>query len=474
MQKLKIFYSWQSDRDNNKNRGLIGKALENAVNKINKENPLELIEVDRDTQGVGGSPDISQTIFQKIDVATMFVADVTFINDVAEENRLTPNPNVLIELGYAYKTLGPTQVILVLNSEYGKPEHLPFDLKMKRAMVYNTSNPLPDERKKLEGQLESQIRVIIEEIKKKFQNSNQQSKIEVLKKSIYDGSSDRKLLLRDYISGLVNNLIKKYPGRATTDDYDEKLIEAIEGTKDEVREFKQVIEAIADNNDESSLLGLYQGFKPLLHQYDNPVGFSGTFDRRDFDYFKFVGNEMFVLIISVLLKDQKWDLIKKILEENIIVNNVRHQRKSVDYTYFNQGILSLGHRNTRLKLNRVSIMADMLVKRREYEGQNSSQEYLDADFFLFIKGESSNKGENADFSWYPFTSVYLKDVPEFLLWSQKKSIASNIVGCLSLENVAHLKKILTDYGPQIGNNMGSLYIWDYPIRKEDVDAIATK
>jgi hypothetical protein len=100
----KIFYSWQSDLPNATNRGFILRALGDASAAIGKDLSVdERPEVDRDTQGVPGAPDIAQTIFEKIDTAQAFVADVSIVT-TAEESRPSPNPNVLIELGYAVST----------------------------------------------------------------------------------------------------------------------------------------------------------------------------------------------------------------------------------------------------------------------------------------------------------------------------------------------------------------------------------
>ncbi|NES73742.1 MAG: nucleotide-binding protein, partial [Okeania sp. SIO2D1] len=92
--------------------------------------------IDRDTQNVAGSPDIVKTIFEKIDEAQIFVCDVSIINKDAN-SRPTPNPNVLIELGYAMKTLGEGKIIMVMNTAFGTPEQLPFDLRMRRVIRYN-------------------------------------------------------------------------------------------------------------------------------------------------------------------------------------------------------------------------------------------------------------------------------------------------------------------------------------------------
>ena len=57
-----VFYSWQSDLANTLNRGLIRKALDDAIRAINYDVDVEeAIRVDQDTQGVSGSPPIGST-----------------------------------------------------------------------------------------------------------------------------------------------------------------------------------------------------------------------------------------------------------------------------------------------------------------------------------------------------------------------------------------------------------------------------
>jgi len=128
METDKIFYSWQSALPNNTNRGFIEKALEKAVKNLRTDDSLKVEPVvDRDIKGVPGSPNISLTIFKKIDDSKVFVGDVSIIQKV--KKRSCPNPNVLIELGYAIRSLSWERVLLVLNENYGPVENLPFDLK---------------------------------------------------------------------------------------------------------------------------------------------------------------------------------------------------------------------------------------------------------------------------------------------------------------------------------------------------------
>jgi hypothetical protein len=131
--KVTLFYSWQSDLPNNTNRGFIERALEKAIASIRTEEEL-MIEpaLERDTAGVAGTPDIAATIFRKIDECHIFVGDVSIINPKTRTGRKTPNPNVLLELGYAAKKLTWDNVICVFNTAFGKTEDLPFDLRLRR------------------------------------------------------------------------------------------------------------------------------------------------------------------------------------------------------------------------------------------------------------------------------------------------------------------------------------------------------
>lgn len=131
----RVFYSWQSDSSGNTNRNFILDALETAIADINKDEATEVEPViDRDTLGLAGSPDISHSIFEKIDAASVFVCDVSIIDP--STTRPAPNPNVLVELGYAIKALGWNRIIMVMNTTSGGPEKLPFDLRSKRATTY--------------------------------------------------------------------------------------------------------------------------------------------------------------------------------------------------------------------------------------------------------------------------------------------------------------------------------------------------
>jgi len=135
---LKVFYSWQLDAKRNVNKDLIHGALSDAIDKLNgqfevseAERKSELIELDQDTQGILGSPPIAETIFGKIRVTDVFVADVSLVAR-GNNGKHHINSNVAIELGYLLGNRGYQPLIKIMNTAFGKPENLPFDLSDRR------------------------------------------------------------------------------------------------------------------------------------------------------------------------------------------------------------------------------------------------------------------------------------------------------------------------------------------------------
>jgi hypothetical protein len=128
-----IFYSWQSDSHPKTNHRFIKECLEDAVKQLVEGSHVDVApRVDHDMKDVHGDQDVVPTILRKIDDCDVFVADVTIVA-ATDEGKNLPNPNVLLELGYAYKAAGPNRIIKIMNTAYGHPElGLPFDLAHKR------------------------------------------------------------------------------------------------------------------------------------------------------------------------------------------------------------------------------------------------------------------------------------------------------------------------------------------------------
>jgi len=136
-----VFYAWQSDLPSNTNRSFIEGALRDAL--TSDASVEEAPRLDQDRVGVAGSPDLAATIYEKIDAASVVVADVSIVTPDGAD-RPSPNPNVLVEVGYATRALGANRVILVMNTEFGSAEKLPFDIRGRGVVQYRVAKDVED------------------------------------------------------------------------------------------------------------------------------------------------------------------------------------------------------------------------------------------------------------------------------------------------------------------------------------------
>jgi hypothetical protein len=127
-----VFFAWQLDTPSEQNKAFIWIALIDAIQATNPSAHPELSpRPEADTQGVPGTPNIVETIFNRIRACSVFVADISFVGSTPRGKK-TPNPNVLIELGFAARSVGWNRTILILNSAFGDAKDLPFDILQHR------------------------------------------------------------------------------------------------------------------------------------------------------------------------------------------------------------------------------------------------------------------------------------------------------------------------------------------------------
>ena len=87
-------------------------------------------------KGSKGAVEIAKTIMNKIASSIIFVADVTPIAR-AENGKALPNPNVMVELGWAFNEPGFARHIYVMNTADGfRADDLPFDIRHRLVMTY--------------------------------------------------------------------------------------------------------------------------------------------------------------------------------------------------------------------------------------------------------------------------------------------------------------------------------------------------
>jgi len=163
-----VFFSWQSDRSPQEGRNLIESAIKSAIKTLGEDAEIEeslrdSLSLDKDTKGVPGNPPIFETILKKIDRSAIFVPDLTSVANRAN-GELIPNPNVLIEYGWALKSRGYHQILPVMNTAHGDPKNfsLPFDMAHLRFPILYS---LPD------GSSAADRRAVRDELAREFEGA---------------------------------------------------------------------------------------------------------------------------------------------------------------------------------------------------------------------------------------------------------------------------------------------------------------
>lgn len=157
-----VFYSWQSDLSKKINRYFIEDAIGKAIKNLNRDLSLqrsardESLIIDKDTKGIPGTPPIVDTIFQKISKCGIFIPDLTFVGRT-KLGRDLPNPNVLIEYGWALNAVGNSRIIPIMNKAFGKPnaQTLPFNMRhLRHPITYMLKGEMsPGEQSKVKAGL---------------------------------------------------------------------------------------------------------------------------------------------------------------------------------------------------------------------------------------------------------------------------------------------------------------------------------
>jgi predicted nucleotide-binding protein len=212
--KIRVFYSWRSDKPSKTNRYAIQKAIDAAAKAINADDPKLKVVPDEAMRDVSGADNIAKNIFEKIARADIFVADITPITPKGAD-RSCPNPNVLIELGYAVAELDWQRVILLFNDAFGEMKNeLPFDIIQNRVGPYAMAEgEVKTAQPKLDGLVKTAIKAVIDS------NPKRPAELSGLTTEEIQHDRDVEMITRfmsNIALGVLDDVIEDLPNRITS------------------------------------------------------------------------------------------------------------------------------------------------------------------------------------------------------------------------------------------------------------------
>jgi len=171
-------------------------------------------------------------------------------------------------------------------------------------------------------------------------------------------------------------------------------------------DFIDVVRAISSYTDEDKFIEIIHSFFEGIQTYLYPSNHAGSYRETDFDNFKFFSNELFLHTGATLISENRY------LAFNHLVETPYYSTSRADrgldpvgnFTVFQKYLKSFQIRNQNLKLNRISLSADMLRDRSGASGIKFS-DLMQVDFILFLRASLNESFDNQ--YWFPDTLVYL-------------------------------------------------------------------
>lgn len=319
--KPTVFYSWQSDLPPKTNRSLIQDALERAAKAIRNDDSIAIDPViDRDVQGIPGSPEIHAAIMEKIKTAAAAVFDVSCVQSADREH---PNPNVLIELGYALGTIGWGRVVLVFNEHYGDITRLPFDIRNRLALKYTMrqEDTPAAARSALSGQLEVQLREILLRVAATQQAP---SLVTAAIDALHEGAPGAVAQVRKTLERSTRALIDVHPEPAPSGSRAEPFLKAYASTAPIAAELVTLTRAIIESKHREAFDELLRSLERIA-EARVPKG-DGAWQPWTFDIQRLLPQELTSAIAAVCLDARRWDFLRQLLQFHFSYRNNNDER----------------------------------------------------------------------------------------------------------------------------------------------------
>lgn len=212
----------------------------------------------------------------------------------------------------------------------------------------------------------------------------------------------------EYFQTFVENL-EEFRISNVEGEFDDEVIKNIDNFLPYRNEAITIFLAIAQyRNIPETWQQLHKFFENIIPYMDSPEGTIARMES-DFDNFRFIIHELFLYAISSLLKYECFDAVAYLICQHYFVEKNNDYNKNVmePFTIFLQNTSSLGRRNERLNLRRISLRADLLKQRSKTSGIKFMQ-LMQSDFILFIKNCFDVIKYQQHQAWWPRTLLYFE------------------------------------------------------------------
>lgn len=243
---------------------------------------------------------------------------------------------------------------------------------------------------------------------------------------------------------------------------DNKIWESIESFKHARDQLSEAFEVLCRCGISSDNLQTLKTFFERFAQYQYRPADVSRFKRITWDNYKFLITEIFLILVSRMIKWQRFEELNSLLAEYYFLHGENGGQGSLrSFAWFNLGIESFDFRKRRLQLNRSSLRADLLKQRCE-TGKVTFAEIMQADLFLYLRTASDEVLRPSDDSrlWRASTLIFAgySGAAEVFLRATSIAYFDKIKNALGMSSLADFNVVMlainersigtpfTDYG----------------------------
>ena len=246
--------------------------------------------------------------------------------------------------------------------------------------------------------------------------------------------------LRDYFETFATNLEAFRIQRQEGKEFDDQVLESIKDFLPYRNEAVEIFLALARHPPPEGYVSLHRFLERILSYTFRAHTPGMAISDLDQDNFKFIANELFLYAVAALLKDERFEGIHELTEQEYFRPYISGSGM-IPFFFFAQPIRSFARRNRQVNLH--GLMAEFFNKRAIFS-ELGLEDLMQADFVLFLIGDLHPA---LGYRWWPPTLMYAGDHPPFKIFAraQSKRYFNQLKVALGIEDKNALEKVNQDY-----------------------------
>ncbi|MFO0896667.1 MAG: protein kinase [Pirellulales bacterium] len=283
--------------------------------------------------------------------------------------------------------------------------------------------------------------------------------------SLRNRSPSADSLARRFTKNIASRIDAERPRYARGNDaaWPETFVSALEAATDLVADFSDVCLTIAAFNAESAATAIHREFGAIVGHYEDNS--PGSHYDVDTDYAKFLGHELYLCLIAALLNEDRLEAIGMLLHRDIFVPG-RRSDEPASVSEISEYVRTLAVKNERDKTRFASPHGELLKQRHSIGRLGTAIPFYDlvaAEFLVVLANER----------WRPWTALYLRQTPRFLVESRSRQYADRVCAVIGVGTPAELVSTVRKRTSYIGKLFSNAW-WHDPFDGEKLRLIGTQ